>query len=327
MFEVELNAPLDVEWEITNACNLRCLHCYVAANEKLEKELDTNEALRLVEELDNTGVTDITISGGEPFLRSDLWRIIEEIKSRRIPFSVYTNGTLLNDKRIRRLAEYNIKTISVSLDGATAETHNFVQNAKTFDKVLAAIKSLQDYDVKVQVLFTLMKVNFTEFDVLVELCKKLNVDSVCIYPFYAQGRGRENLDYLTLEASKTIDFLRKATEFQQPPPHMYVGGCLSRKFTPKRKNSLIRGNPCGKLTAIITADGHLRPCNFLPHSTEHSVRERSIHELWNEPIFEQVRNWRERMTQKINCQNCELFPICMGMCLSMHSGRNPHKTK
>lgn len=320
MFEVELNAPLDIEWEITNACNLRCRHCYVAAGEKLEEELDTNEALRLVEELDSIGVTDITISGGEPFLRSDLWRIIEEIKSRRIPFFLYTNATLLNEEKIRRLAEYDIKALSVSLNGATAETHNFVQNAKTFDKVIRAIKSLKDHSVRVQVLFTLMKVNFNEFDVLIELCKKLNVDSVCIYPFYPQGRGRENLDYLVLGSKETIEFLRKAIEFQQPPPYMYVGGCLGRKFTPKRKHSLIRGNPCGKLTAIVTADGCLRPCNFLPYKTEHSVRERSIYELWNEPIFEKVRNWREKIAQKIDCQNCDLSPICMGTCLSIHLG-------
>jgi len=319
MFEVELNNPLDVEWEITSACNLRCRHCYVAAGEKLEKELDTSEALRLVEELDMIGVTDITISGGEPFLRNDLWQIVEEIKNREIPFILYTNATLLDEEKIRKLAEYNVRSISVSLNGANAETHNFVQNANTFERVSSAIKRLNDYGIKVQVLFTLMKMNVNEFDALIQLSKKLNINSICIYPFYPQGRGRENLDHLTLDAKKIIEFLNKAVEFSQPPPYVYVGGCLSQKFTPKKKHSFIRGNPCGKLTAIITADGHLRPCNFLPFKTEYSIREKSISELWNESIFKKVRNWREKMAKEIDCKNCQHIPICMGICLSLHS--------
>jgi len=320
MFEVELNAPLDVEWEITNACNLRCRHCYVAAGEKLDQELRTNEALRLVDELDRIGVTDITISGGEPFCRRDLWKIIGEIKYREIPFMLYTNATLLDEEKIKKLAEYNIKCIAVSLNGATAETHNFVQNANTFGRVLNAIKRLKDRGIRVQALFTLMEVNAKEFDALTQLSRKLSVDSICIYPFYPQGRGKSNLDYLALDAKKTIEFLARATESQHPPPYIYVGGCLSQKFTPAKKRSLIKGNPCGKLTALIMADGHLRPCNFLPHKTEHSVREKNISELWNEPIFWKVRNWRKEMAQNIDCQNCEHLPICMGTCLSIHSG-------
>ncbi|MEM2105492.1 MAG: radical SAM protein [Candidatus Bathyarchaeia archaeon] len=319
MFEVKLNAPLDVEWEITNSCNLRCRHCYVAAAEKLERELDTNEALKLIGELDKIGVTDITISGGEPFLRRDLWQIIEEIKSRRIPFIIYTNATLLNEGKIKKLADSNIKAISVSLNGATAKAHNFVQNADTFKKVLNTIRKLNDYGVKVQVLFTLMKVNANEFDELISLSRRLNVESICIYPFYPQGRGRENLDHLALDAKSTMGLLKKAVEFASPPPHIYVGGCLSQRFTPRQKHSLIRGNPCGKLTAIITPDGHLRPCNFLPYRTRYTIREKSIYELWNEPIFKEVRDWRKKMVQKLNCQKCELLPLCMGVCLSMHS--------
>jgi len=319
MFEVELNAPLDVEWEVTNACNLRCRHCYVAAGERLKEELDTSKALRLVDELDRIGVTDITISGGEPFLRSDLWRIVKEIKSRKIPCTLYTNATLLNEERIRKLVKHDIKSVSVSLNGGTAETHNFVQNANTFRRVLTAIKGLNDHGIKVQVLFTLMKMNMNEFDALIELSKKLNVASICIYPFYPQGRGRKNLDYLAPDAQDTLEFLRKATEFAQPRPYIYVGGCLSQKFTPRPKHSLIKGNPCGKLTAIITSDGHLRPCNFLPYCTRYTLQEKGITDLWSEPIFERVRNWRKRMARKIDCKNCKLFPTCMGVCLSLHS--------
>ena len=141
MFEVKLNAPLNVEWEITNLCNLRCRHCYVGAGEKISKELTTKEALDLIAELDRIGVLDITISGGEPFLRRDIWQIIQEIKKREIPFIIYTNGTLLNKQRIQRLVETDVDSISISLNGAKPETHNFVQAANTFERVLRTIIS------------------------------------------------------------------------------------------------------------------------------------------------------------------------------------------
>jgi len=317
-----LNNPLDVEWEITNACNLRCRHCYVAAGEKLEKELDTEEALELVDELDRIGVTDITISGGEPFLRSDLWQVIKEINSRQIPFNLYTNATLLDEEKIRNLVKYDVKGISLSLNGATAKTHNFVQNAETFEKVLLAIRKLHDYGVAVQALFTLMRVNVNEFDALIDLARKLNIASICIYPFYHQGRGKNNLESLALDPKATMNFLWKAMQFKRYPPVVFVGGCLGRRFMQDRKYRIIKENPCGKITAIITADGHLRPCNFLPSRTKQGVREKSISELWNEPVFKSARNWRKKLGDKVDCKNCTYFPVCMGICLSMHSSVN-----
>lgn len=318
MFEASLNNPLDIEWEITNACNLRCRHCYVAAGAKLEEELDTREALQLVDELDRIGVTDITISGGEPFLRSDLWQIIEEITTRKIPFILYTNATLLDKEKIRKLVEHNVKAIALSLNGATPETHNFVQNANTFEKVLHAIQQLNDQEIKVQALFTLMKVNASEVNALFELARSLNISSICIYPFYPQGRGRSNLDDLALDPRITMDVFNKVIELKQSPPFILVGGCVGRRFMHEKKFSIIRGNPCGKITAIVSADGHLRPCNFLPFRTLHSIREKSISELWNEPIFENVRNWKEKMEGDLNCKDCQYISVCMGICLSIH---------
>ena len=108
MFEVRLNAPLHVEWEITNACNLRCRHCYASAGDKASGELTTKEALDLVAELDSTGAADVTLSGGEPFLRKDLWQILRALNSRGIPFIIYTNGTLLDHRRVKKLSQTGV---------------------------------------------------------------------------------------------------------------------------------------------------------------------------------------------------------------------------
>ncbi|MEM3011337.1 MAG: radical SAM protein [Candidatus Bathyarchaeia archaeon] len=317
MFEVELNAPLNVEWEITSACNLRCRHCYVSAGARLPEELTTEEALKLIGELDEIGISDITLSGGEPFLRKDIWLIIDELHKRQIPFTIYTNATLLDAEVVEKLVNRKVKSISVSLNGATAETHNFVQNASTFNLVLKAIKLLKENNIKVQVLFTLMKINAKETDDLIKLTRELDVDSLCIYPFYPAGRGRENLQYLELDAKIARDILTEAVQKNNgKPPTIYVGGCLSRHFSPTKKHSLIKGAPCAKLMALVTADGHLRPCNFLPFRTRHGVKEKKIAELWNEPLFENIRDWNKSAPPE--CSNCEHIHLCFSSCLSMH---------
>ena len=320
MFEVKLKAPLNVEWELTNACNLRCRHCYVSAETRLQKELTTQEALNLIAELDHIGVSDITLSGGEPFLRRDIWQIIQEIKTREIPFIIYTNGTLLNKQKIRKLVEMEVNSVSISLNGAKAETHNFVDGAPTFQKVLKTIQMLKNENIEVQVIYTLMKINANEVDDLFILAEKLGVNAICFYPFYPTGRGSEHLSYLELDSEIARDILIKTMkEKNESSVKVYVGGCLSRYFLPAKGNLTIKGAPCAKLTAIITADGHLRPCNFLPFKTKDGIRRKKITDLWKDPLFEKIRDWNKRV--KVDCSNCERLPICFGFCLSMHLDR------
>lgn len=320
MFEVKLNAPLNVEWEVTNLCNLRCRHCYVSAGESLAAELTTEEALTLIDELDQIGVSDITISGGEPFLRNDIWEIIKELKKREIPFILYTNGTLLNNMKVRRLVETGVKTMSVSLNGARPETHNFVQNAPTFEKVLEVMKMIKSKNIRLQVLFTLMKINAHEIDDLFILAEEIGIDVICVYPFYPVGRGKNALDHLEMNPKNIKNILMMALEKAKDySMKVYVGGCLNRYYSSTEKHSLIKGAPCAKLMAIITADGHLRPCNFLPFRTKHGVKARKITELWKGPIFQKIRDWNK--FTELDCSGCDSFPVCFGSCLSIHIQR------
>lgn len=316
-FEPRLRAPLNVEWEITNACNLRCKHCYVSAGEGLDSELTTNEALKLVKELDEIGVTDITISGGEPLLRKDIWKILKETNRRQIPVILYTNGTLLNRAKMSKLVACGAKMISVSLNGALPETHNFVQNSPTFDKVIEAMRTVKSSNIGLQILFTLMRINTNEIDDLFRLGEERKVDAICIYPFYPAGRGRNALDKLKLDPKSVPNLLatiaRKARKY---PFKLYIGGCLSRRYFPTRGSLLLKGAPCSKLMAVIAADGRLRPCNFLPFRTKHGVRDKTLRTLWKDPLLERIRNWNE-LTQP-NCSQCNDFPVCLGTCLSIH---------
>jgi radical SAM protein with 4Fe4S-binding SPASM domain len=281
------------------------------------EELTTKEALNLVAELDQIGISNVTLSGGEPFLRSDIWEIIEELKRRHIPSIVYTNGTLLNHATILKLVETGTKEIAISLDGATAKTHDYVQNAFTFGKALETIKELRKENVKVLVLFTLMKTNQNELKDLVKLAQDLDINDLCIYPFFPAGRGNRNLETLEIDA-KTAYSVLKQTIIRNTAgsPNIFLGGCVQRLFSTEKGRPSPNRAPCAKIMAVITPDGHLRPCNFLPFRTKSGIREKHISELWKEPILEKIRDWNKHL--RIDCAHCQRFLLCRGACLSMH---------
>ena len=103
--EQGLSAPVNLTWEVTLACNLRCRHCLSASGHPAPRELGTREALHLVDQLHGAGVFQVNFGGGEPFLRPDFEAILEACHDRRLMTCVSTNGTLLTAERAERLPD------------------------------------------------------------------------------------------------------------------------------------------------------------------------------------------------------------------------------
>ena len=303
-----LKAPLNVEWEITKACNLRCRHCYTSAGVKEREELQIHDVLHIIDHLDYVGISDITISGGEPLLRNDLEVIIAEITRREIPVALYTNGLLLSQKRQQSLKKAGVRTFSLSLNGVKRETHNFVHGADTFDIVMEKITQLKNDNLHAHALYTLMKVNLKEASELPFFMDKIGLDSLCIYPFYPAGRGAHHLADLEAGGEELCRIIEELLKDKR----IYLGGCLRGIFNP----TLIKGSPCAKLMCVITSEGRLRPCNFLPFTTEESLLQKDIYKLWKSPVFEKIRTWQSAVEK--DCQSCEYVKLCKGKCLAFH---------
>lgn len=308
MVEPKLRAPLNVEWEITRQCNLRCKHCYTSAGKKDPEELTTEQALTIVNHLDTIGVSDITISGGEPLLRDDLEVIISDIKRREIPVVLYTNGLLLSTERMLSLKRAGVNSLSLSLNGIKKETHNYIHGKDTFDTIVKRISQLKEHGFYTQALYTLMKINLKEALELPSFMDEIGLDSLCIYPFYPAGRGMDHLSQFEVggkELYKTIEVLLE-------DERIFLGGCLRGIFT----GSLVKGSPCAKLMCLITSEGKLRPCNFLPFQTKESLLTKDMYTLWKSPVFEKVRTWQRLVEPK--CATCEYVKTCRGSCLAFH---------
>src|SRR5512141_1723764 len=117
-----MSAPVNLTWEVTVACNLRCRTCLSASGAPAARELDTAEALDAVDQLHRAGVFQVNFGGGEPFLRGDFEQILDACHERGLVTCISTNGTLLDERRVRRLARSGLVAVQVSVDGAAVET-------------------------------------------------------------------------------------------------------------------------------------------------------------------------------------------------------------
>jgi AdoMet-dependent heme synthase len=115
-------APLYVAWEITHRCNARCLHCYSASgpDANCARDLTTDEALGVIDQLADAGVMVLAFSGGEPMMRRDWTVLVRRAVGRRLSVNVGTNGSTVTERRADQLSELGVHSVTVSLDSHRA---------------------------------------------------------------------------------------------------------------------------------------------------------------------------------------------------------------
>ena len=175
-----LTYPLSGVWNLTNACNLRCKHClYNDTKYSPDSDLSPEMAMKLTDELINDfGVTYMMLTGGEIFMRPDTINIIRRFKENNVALRLLTNAVLLRNNIIDELAElFNPWTdsLQISLDGATAKTHNEIRQADIFDKVISNIKKLVEKNIRVTIVCTINNINYGEVVDVFNLAKELGV--------------------------------------------------------------------------------------------------------------------------------------------------------
>ena len=121
-FERGLAAPICLTWELTYACNLACTHCLSSSGRRDPRELSTDEAKALIDEIAAMQIFYINIGGGEPMIRRDFFELIEHAVGQRVGVKFSTNGTRIDEAAARRLAATDYLDIQVSIDGADAAT-------------------------------------------------------------------------------------------------------------------------------------------------------------------------------------------------------------
>jgi mycofactocin biosynthetic radical S-adenosylmethionine protein MftC len=137
-----LDAPICLTWELTYACNLACVHCLSSSGRRDPRELSTDEAKAVLDELQRLQVFYINIGGGEPMIRKDFFELVDHAIAHDIGVKFSTNGTYLDAAAARRLASMDYMDVQISLDGVDALTNDDVRGAGSYDAARRAMDHL-----------------------------------------------------------------------------------------------------------------------------------------------------------------------------------------
>ncbi|HID09552.1 TPA: radical SAM protein, partial [Candidatus Micrarchaeota archaeon] len=158
-----------IDWNVTRRCNLRCAHCYLDAGAGHGGELGTEEALDVVDQISEVGSPLLIVSGGEPFVRSDIMEILEYACSKGLRVAISTNGTLISRGVARRLAELGVVYVGVSLDSPRPDWHDSFRGVEgSFRAALEGIKNCQEAGLHTGIRYTVTRYNVDETPLILE---------------------------------------------------------------------------------------------------------------------------------------------------------------
>lgn len=305
--EMGMRSPVNLTWEVSLACNLRCTHCLSSSGTPAEDELTTAEALDLVEQVHRARVFQINFGGGEPFMRPDFEEILAACHNRGIMTCISTNGTLLDAARVARLATSRLVAIQVSMDGAKRETCDAIRGAGVFDAATQAVKLLAATRIPTSINTVLTAQNAGEIPAMHEMARSLGV-SLRVSRFRPSGRGADNWEALRPSPAQLLAF----SDWLAASGDVRTGDSFFSLTSQERQGLGL--NLCGaaKLTCCVGPTGNMYPCAFL--QTERfkagSLRTETFQEIWDDSeIYASFRSLRIH-----SCEECQRFDQCHGGC-------------
>jgi len=177
----ELGAPLYIAWQVTNECNLACLHCIEESGpgKAFHDELSDEQVFAVLKQTLDLDVPYLSFSGGEPMVHPRFFDMVEYVCARNGQLKIETNGHYLEPENCARLKELGVKAVQVSLDGATRETFNRMRVRGDFDRAVQGIRNLRAAGVPIEINFSPTRFNVHEIGAAVDLAAELGA-----YSFY-----------------------------------------------------------------------------------------------------------------------------------------------
>jgi AdoMet-dependent heme synthase len=314
---LERGVPLSAHLDVTYRCNERCEHCYL--DHDGAGEMTTLEIKDLLDQLAAAGVLFLTISGGEPLIRRDLFEIIEHARSLLFNIKLKTNAVLIREKQARRLRELNVEQVQISVYSHRPEVHDAISKLPgSLRRTVAAIRLLRQHGLKVTLANVLMKGNFQDSEGVRRLASEVGAH----YTLDPTITPMMNGDTSVLRLRISPEGLRSA--FQDSN---LVGDVASFCAAPPPVDEGAReGYPCsaGHTGCYISPRGEVYPCVQFPLSCG-NVREQAFLEIWrNSPQLLEVRSIRgKHLTTCSSCNHLGTCTRCPGLAYMEGNMRGP----
>jgi radical SAM protein with 4Fe4S-binding SPASM domain len=292
-------------------------------------ELSKKEIFNILDDLMEMGTEFVILTGGEPFCRKDSIEIIKRTSHCGFKTLIATNGSLLTRQKVETISKFDNISIQVSLDGASAVTHDYFRGTSgLFDDALEGISLCREHGIDVSVSFTCTNLNIKEMLDVILLSENLGVSTIKLRRFVAQGRGMDDLSNLDLTAEKVREVVESLTEIRnnfknkiivnidQAPFQILGDKCVLDKYQNIMDKRICGGCTAGIAICVIDPVGSVRPCPSLGIEVG-NIRETSFQELWN--YSEVFQNLRNRENLKGRCGVCEYKNICGGCRADAHA--------
>ncbi len=182
----DVSAPYFATWYCTRRCNLSCAHCFVDVTPDIGRRdpIDTATARAMIDGLVDNDVYQLGFAGGEPFLRPDFYELAAYARERGLTIQVATNGLFLDDAAVERLLDVGFRCIQVSLDGATAESHDALRGAGRFDAALEGVRASVRGGLPVVLAIAVHRGNLDEVEAMVELAERESAIILKVQPVF-----------------------------------------------------------------------------------------------------------------------------------------------
>ena len=308
-----LDAPICLTWEITYACNLQCVHCLSSSGTRDPRELSTDQAKAVLDELRDLQVFYINIGGGEPMIRKDFFEILEHAEANDIGVKFSTNGTYITAENARRLAAMNYLDIQISLDGVDAATNDAVRGKGSYATAIAAMNHLRD-------------ANFGQFKISVVVTRH-NVDQLDAFKALADSYGAQLRITRLRPSGRGADTWDELHPTQQQQRQIY-------DWLMKHGDNVLTGdsffhlnafgeslpglNLCGagRVVCLIDPIGDVYACPFVIHDQFKAgslLSDGGFTKVWKESdLFLSLREPESEGA----CSACGSYDACQGGCMA-----------
>jgi radical SAM protein with 4Fe4S-binding SPASM domain len=322
-----LKPPKMVTLAMTNACNLKCSHCWPDSGSiRSFPPVPIQTLERLISEIAGLGAEEICLAGGEPLIHPDWYTILlqacGQAEIKRV--TLQTNGTLIDDVFVNKLKKLDATCIvvQVSMDGASSETHDRVRGEGSFVRSLQGLRRMCEAGLgqQTQVAFTEMAHNFADLPRLLELVDEMGIASCVSGTLVPQGRAKAS-DRVASPTPSQYEHLLGLYQSDQAFRGRYerLGNIAALEWFKGRYHPYYQGCICIE-TPYIDSVGHIYPCRFLP-APEFAVKgahDRSLESVILEAtgLWAQLPEMDRRRRSKLEpCKKCPGQKHCAGGCM------------
>ena len=342
--------PRLVFWETTAGCNLACIHCrrLTVADQLLPQDLTTAESYQMIDQIAAFAKPILVLSGGEPLFRPDIFDIAKHASAAGLIVAVATNGTMIDAGVARNILDSGVRRVSVSFDGADADTHDIFRGAGAFDRAIAGMAFLREFGVPYQINTTVARHNAHQMPETLALAKSLDAQALHLFLLVPVGCGVEIADdqqispteyeavlnwmydaemeggielkatcaphYFRIVRQRQAEERRQGMVRERPASHRRQEGAGGNGVNGHpggrhAMNAMTKGCLAGTGVCFVSHRGEVFPCGYLPLEAG-NILETSFQEIWEGSSL--FANLRDPDLLGGKCGLCEFKRVCSG---------------